>query len=178
MTTYDYNSTIIGNAVASPKTMTATHVAKGEVRSAVAAFALSTALAATAGQTIGLFRIPAKARIIELDVQHTSTPGTGSWKVGLSRTAENGGTIIDDDILATAVTLSVELLNSAAHVPNAGIGAVGLVDRQKTLYELASASFISTGAANDAEVDIYATVVTVAQTTNLAQAWFLKYVID
>lgn len=178
MPTYDVKSTIISNATATPLARSGTQLITGRERSAVAAFAASTALAATAGQTIGLFRIPLRARIVELDVQHASSPGTGSWKVGIARTAENGGTIIDDDVLATAITLSLALVNSAAHVPNAGLSAVTLDNRQKTAYELLGASVTSTGAANDAEVDIYATVVTAALTTNLAQAWFLRYVID
>lgn len=121
----------------------------------------------TAAQTSAFVRIPARARVVAIELKNVSM-GNGSVKIGLFR--PNDGIAIDDDVFATAVALTAhEFGANVSTVPTPANAALDL----KTAHSVAVGTASATG---DVEYDIVLSVVTVSTGAATAVGMEVKYV--
>lgn len=136
----------------------------GAVRSA---YGYLTLTAATAAQTSAFVRIPARARVVAIELKNV-TMGDGSVKIGLFR--PNDGIAIDDDVFATAVALT-------AHEFGANVSTVPApADADKDLKTAHTTAVGTASATDDVDYDIVMSVVTVTTGAATAVGMEVKYV--
>ena len=141
---------------ATPVTKLNTSYFNGRIRSMVGYIAAANLTGATAGQWYTFCRMPARARLISVDVTNlTST--TGAVSVGLYRTTANGGAEVSKaDIMAVLATTA----NNRA----AGDTALTALQRSQIATDAFATEIGTASATADVEFDVALTIVTVIGT--------------
>lgn len=98
------NSTWITNAVATPKVLT--DAAKSVGRAMVAKSAATVSASQSSSDTIRLVRVPSNARIDAVLLTTGDATTAGAVNIGVWQTADNGGTVVDADLFASALALT------------------------------------------------------------------------
>lgn len=103
MTVDAIKAAYITNAIATPRVLNNPHL-RGPLREAIGY--VSPTAAAEAASKYFLFRVPSKARMSELLLTAADFTTAGAVDIGLWRTAEDGGTVVDQDYFCSALVLS------------------------------------------------------------------------
>jgi hypothetical protein len=98
------NSTLIGNAVATPKVFTTSNQGVGRVFSAKSVATVSATQAS--GDTIRMVRVPSNARIDAVLLTTGDATTAGAIDIGVYQTVDNGGAVVDADLFASALALT------------------------------------------------------------------------
>lgn len=127
-------STLITNADATPPTISPTYLSGGRLREAVGT--VETAAADDDGSVYRFVRLPSHARVSEITILHDSITAGTVYDVGLYRTAEDGGAVVDADCFATNVDIST----GTAVGTHVTFEALDIANIEKRLWEVAAAS--------------------------------------
>jgi len=147
-------STLISNADATPAVLNNPRVDGGFERVKVATVAITNA--DSVGSTYRMFHVPSNAVVTDLRVYAPDIGTTTISDIGLYRTADDGGAVVDADFFASALSLKdgalngVDVLHEAAVFTIANSGkelwdALGLAADPSTSYDV---TFTLTGAAD------------------------------
>lgn len=104
MTVDALKGAFITNAIATPRVLNNPHL-RGPLMEAIGYSGAVTA-AAEAASKYFMFRVPSKARMSELLLTAADFTTAGAVDIGLWRTAEDGGAVVDRDFFASALALS------------------------------------------------------------------------
>jgi hypothetical protein len=127
-------STTITNATANPVVNTSSTMAQGRLLAACGAITPNTDDTSTS--TYRFFRVPSNCRMSKLLLTAADFTTAGAIDVGLYRTTEDGGAVVDADLFASAIDMSAgsgvgtdaqELLES---------GTYTAANREKQLWEV------------------------------------------
>lgn len=103
MAVVNRNSVYIANAVAVPPVLNDPHL-RNVVKEAIGEVTPATDDSATS--VARLLRVPTNARISELMITSAAFTTAGNVDVGVYRTAEDGGAVVDADFFASALALT------------------------------------------------------------------------
>lgn len=96
-------STLISNTTATPKVLNSANAgAAGAVLNTYAQVAVTTSEVST--NVLRIVRVPSNARAISVRVSCTALGGTCAGDIGLYRTADDGGAVVDADFFGSAVS--------------------------------------------------------------------------
>lgn len=98
------NSTWITNAVATPKVTT--DAAKSVGRAMVAKSEATVSATQSSGDTVRMVRVPSNARIDAVLLSTADATTAGAVNIGVWQTADNGSTVVDADLFASALALT------------------------------------------------------------------------
>lgn len=98
------NSTWITNAVATPKVLTSSNKSVGRVFAAKSAATVSATQ--SSGDVVCLVRVPSNARIDQVLLSTADATTAGAINIGVWQTADNGSTVVDADLFASALVLT------------------------------------------------------------------------
>jgi hypothetical protein len=141
-------SAFVTNATASPRVANNPHL-RGPLMEAIGY--VEPAAAAEANSTYGFFRVPSRARMSELLLTAADFTTGGTVHIGLRRTDEDGGAVVDADYFVSSLALtggpfarSNQMLESAVNT---------LANSEQTIWQIL-------GLATDpgVEYEVYATV--------------------
>jgi hypothetical protein len=104
MTVDASKSAFITNAIAVPRVLNNPHL-RGPIREAIGYNGTVTA-AAEAASKYFFFRVPSKARMSELLLTAADFTTAGAVDIGLWRTAEDGGAVVDRDYFCSALAMT------------------------------------------------------------------------
>ena len=125
----------------------------GVVRRAQGYIAAASITGGTAGQWYTFVRLPARARVIGVEMTNTTTT-TGAIKIGLYRP---DGIAIDDDVFATNIATTARTAFRADTVQTA-------LERSQDMATAYATAIGTAGATSDVEFDIAMAIVTVIGT--------------
>lgn len=106
---------------------------KGELKEAIAYIAAAADDSATS--VYRLCSIPSNARLSELLLTAADFTTAGAIHVGLHRTTQDGGAVVDADLFATAVDLSGGPFTNLDITREAGTTNWALADAEKTVWQ-------------------------------------------
>jgi hypothetical protein len=137
MAVVNTNSDLIANAVATPRVPNPAGLDGGVIRSKQALVAVANGDSATS--TLRLFRLPSCAYVRDLDLTSADIGTTTAADVGLyyPTTHSNGGTVIDVDAFASAVSLSGGAISLSTARFESGAAAGLYTNYNKRLWEQA-----------------------------------------
>ncbi len=98
------NSTWITNAVATPVVLTNPSQSVGELKEASSVATVSATQ--SSGDTIRFVRVPSNARISEVLLSTADATTGGAINIGVWKTVEDGGAVVDADLFASALALT------------------------------------------------------------------------
>ena len=104
-------STAITNADATPKVPTNSYLRGGVVRTSVGK--VQTGAADDPGSILRFVRVPSNARVVRLNVTSDDAGATGTFDIGVYKTAADGGAVVDADEFAAAYDLKAAALVDA-----------------------------------------------------------------
>lgn len=136
MGTANTKSTIVTNADATPRTLTAAYLAHGRLREQVAK--AEVAAADDNNSVYRMFRVHSSWRISELALWNDAITCGSDFNLGLYQTAENGGAVVTDNIWADAVSMASA--RAAAGPLDCMFEQLNIDDIQKRVWELAGLS--------------------------------------
>lgn len=139
-------STLISNINAQPRVLNnANSGAAGEVQNTAAALSVTTSEVST--NVLRFVRVPSNARIISVRNSNTALGGTCAGDIGVYRTAEDGGAVVDADFFGSAVSFvsaggpTEQLGESAVNTPLLQAQplwqALGLTADPRVMYDIA-----------------------------------------
>lgn len=112
-------STLISNTNATPKVLNSANAgAAGATLSTYAAVAVTTSEVST--NVLRLVRVPSNARVTSVRASCTALGGTCAGDIGLYRTADDGGAVVDADFFGSAVSF-VSAVNAAEQLNESGV---------------------------------------------------------
>lgn len=162
------NSTWITNAVATPKVFTSSNISAGRLFEASSAATVSATQAS--GDTIRLVRVPSNARISQVLLSTGDATTAGAIDIGVYQTADNGSTVVDADLFASALALTGGPFNNSDQTFESG--EYTYAESAKPLWEVLGLS-----ADSNREYDIVATVTTTGNGMDTTIALKVRYVI-
>lgn len=104
MAVVNTKSTIVSNADATPVVLTSPRIAGGYVAAEVAT--VEVAAADDDGSVFRLFRLPSNAKVLSIRILNDAITGGTSYDLGLYRTADDGGAVVDADAYGSAIDMS------------------------------------------------------------------------
>lgn len=102
-----YKSTAITNRDATPQVLTDRGLTRGETYVAFAKFEI--AAGDDDGSTLRICELPSNCRVKSIKIWNDAITGSTSWDVGIYRTTEDGGAVVDADLFASAVDIAAGL---------------------------------------------------------------------
>lgn len=154
MATVTVSSTQITNRDASPRVKSNSRISRGALLCSMGVCA--TTAADDIGSKYKLCSVPSNARVLALLLSCTSLGTAGAADIGLYRTTDDGGAVVDADFFASAVALTSALSNSDVTTEANGANAsIGKDDMEKPLWEILGLS-----ADPRIDYDVVATVTT------------------
>lgn len=162
------NSTWITNAVATPKVFSSSNISAGRLFEASSAATVSATQAS--GDTIRLVRVPSNARISQVLLSTGDATTAGAIDIGVYQTADNGSTVVDADLFASALALTGGPFNNSDQTFESG--EYTYAESAKPLWEVLGLS-----ADSNREYDIVATVTTTGNGMDTTIALKVRYVI-
>lgn len=121
-------STIVTNGDSSPPASTTSYINDGVLKEQVGYVEVAAADDDTS--VYRMCRIPSNARISELAVKNDAVTGGTDYELGVYQTADNGGAVVDSDVLASVIDMS------SARAVFTEIDTVIEEDSEKRLWEL------------------------------------------
>lgn len=103
MSAENLKSEYVTNATATPKVLNDPHL-RSVVKEAIGV--ITPAAAAEVASTYRFARVPSNARITDILAKHAAFATAGAVDIGVYRTAEDGGAVVDVDLFASAAALS------------------------------------------------------------------------
>jgi hypothetical protein len=103
-------SDVITNRDASPRVFSDAHLSKGVLLEGVGHIAL--AATDDAGSTLRFCSVPSNARISQVLLSCDDSGTTGAINIGIYKSTQDGGTVVDADHFASAQLLTTALVNS------------------------------------------------------------------
>lgn len=97
-------STFITNSDATPPVLTSAYLARASVRCAVAT--AEVAAADDDGSVYRMVRVPSNAIVLGVEVLNDALTGGTVYDIGVYQTAQNGGAVVDADLIATNLDMS------------------------------------------------------------------------
>lgn len=134
MAVVNVKSSTITNADASPMVKNSPLLERAMVRECVGQAAAANG--DSIGSTYRLARLPSHARVSQVLLSCTAIT-TCAGDVGIYRTADDGGAVVDADLFASAASLATALVNSDVTRES---GVITVANMEKTLWELAGLS--------------------------------------
>ena len=129
-------SAAMTNATATPKVLNSANLVGGNLRESQASVTI------TSGDSTGsiyyLFPIKSSDRLSELKVYSPDIGTTTAGDVGLYRTADEGGAVVDVDAICSALSLKDGALNGTDITFEATSGLGGLANAEKRVWECIS----------------------------------------
>lgn len=140
---------------ATPVTKLNTSYFGGSVRSTTGYIAAANLVGGTVGQWYTFCRLPQRARIVAVRASNAGT-STGAFKVGLYRTAANGGAAVKNDNLAAIFPLAGGS-NNRVRIDT----AMTALQTSQIMSDAFATEIGTAGATADVNFDIVLTVLTV-----------------
>jgi len=144
MAVVDTKATAISNRDSSPKVLSDANISKGILKEAVGT--IETTGSDSAGSKYFFGSIPSNARVSKILLSCDGNNTAGAGDIGLYRTTEDGGAVVDADLFASAQAIGTALTNSDVTHESAVFGiedvekplweALGLSEDSKTLYDV------------------------------------------
>ena len=139
-------STLISNIGAQPRVLNnANSGGIGEVQNTAAALAVTTSEVST--NVLRFVRVPSNARVVSVRAANTALGGTCAGDIGIYRTAEDGGAVVDADFFGSAVSFvsaaqpTEQMGESAVNTPVLQCQplwqALGLTADPRVMYDVA-----------------------------------------
>lgn len=132
MATVSVSSTQITNRDASPRVRSNSRISRSPLLCSMGVCA--TGAADDIGSKYKLCSVPSNARIAQVLLSCTSLGTAGAANIGLWRTTDDGGAVVDADFFASAVVLTSALSNSDV-TTEANSTGLGKDDMEKPLWE-------------------------------------------
>jgi hypothetical protein len=161
------NSTWITNAVATPKVLSNASISVGDMKEASSAATVSATQ--TSGDIIRLVRVPSNARISQVLLSTGDATTAGAIDIGVYQTADNGSTVVDADLFASALALTGGPFNNSDQTFESG--EYTYAESAKPLWEVLGLS-----ADSNRDYDIAATVTTTGNGMDTTIALKVRYV--
>lgn len=139
-------STLLSNASARPNVLNSANAgAPGAVMNTYAAVAVTTGEVAT--NVLRVVRVPTNARVTSVRASCTALGGTCAGDIGIYRTPDDGGAVVDADFFGSAVSF-VTALTAAEQLNESGVNtpilqgqplwqAAGLAADPRTFFDVA-----------------------------------------
>jgi hypothetical protein len=132
MAVVDRTSAYITNRNATPRVINGPHL-RGPLKEAVAIIAAATD--DSANSVFRLATVPSNARISEILLTAADFTTAGAINVGLHRTTQDGGAVVDADLFASAVDLSGGPFSNLDITREAGTTNWALLNAENTLWQ-------------------------------------------
>lgn len=140
------SSTLITNATASPSVSTSANAgAPGAVNSTYQSITVTTS--EDTGNILRFVRVPSNARICSIILFSDALGGTCAGDIGVYRTSEDGGAVVDADHFASGVSMVSKVagveqifesgVNTVADISKPLWDALGLTEDPQTTYDIA-----------------------------------------
>lgn len=127
-------STLITNRDAALPVQKLTELAGGVVKSV---FALATvAVSASSASKYVFFQVPSNCRLRELKLMCTTTGSVATMDLGLFRTTADGGAVVDQDRLGSAIAISSPILESTYNNSLSESADTAFTDFEKPLWSM------------------------------------------
>lgn len=124
-------ATAISNRDSSPKVLSNSRIARGDIRECVGL--VTAASGDSIGSTYIFGSVPSNARISQVLLSCDGAATTGAADIGVYQTTENGSAVVDADAFASAQALTSALSNSDVTHES---GVYGIEDSEKPLWEV------------------------------------------
>jgi hypothetical protein len=169
MTQVHRNSNVITNAVATPRVPNSPCIG-GPGQMFEVCGLITNAADDSSGSIHRFCRVPSNARISQVLFTTLLATTAGNIDIGVYQTAENGGTVVDADLFASAIAITTpDSLNlDVTHES----GQYSVIESMKPLWEV-----IGLSADPCREYDIAATITTTYNTATTSQVLKVRYVI-
>lgn len=129
-------SSAITNATATPRVLNSANLEHGNLRESQG-FAVITSGDST-GSTYRLFRVKSSDRLSAMRVYSPDIGTTTAGDLGLYRTNDEGGAVVDVDAFCSALSLKDGALNGADITFEATSGVGGIANAEKRIWECIS----------------------------------------
>jgi hypothetical protein len=130
MAIVNIKSTAVGNADASPRIFNQPHLTANYLRQAVGVAAV--AASDSVNSVYRLARLRSSDRVSGIGVSNTALGGSAAGKIGLLRTASDGGAAVSDALFATGLSL----VAASASFTNQAFQNSAIANAEKRLWEL------------------------------------------
>lgn len=138
------------NAAASPRVLNNPHL-RGDLKEGIGYVPASAA--AEQNSTYGFFRVPSKARMSELLLTAADFTTAGAIHIGLRRTPEEGGAVVDADYFVSALDMSGGPFAASNQLKESAVNTDA--NSEKAIWEI-----LGLTADPNLEYEVYATVTT------------------
>lgn len=152
-----YNSTAITNRDAVPQVQSNRALVKGQLFRAVAKFEI--AAADGDGSTLRIVNLPSNCIVTSIKIFNDAITGSTSWDVGLYRTTQDGGAVVDADLFASAVDINAGLEGTELRFEAGTTGPIDYIEYR--LWQLADLGAATYTADPGYEFDLVATANTI-----------------
>lgn len=124
-------SGLITNRDASPRVINNSNVDGGNLRSEVGT--VETTATDSSASLYLFFQVPSNARLDQVLLYSDDVGTTGLMDIGIWRTTQDGGAVVDADFIASAVNLNSAALNGTDVTHESAV--FGLEDAEKPLWQ-------------------------------------------